>query len=327
MCCSCIISPVFFYLHRFSTDLLCVVLLCCRVAVLSEVQRQKGQCIYPSCGKIPEESSEKSFRCCALGVYCSNSCKEADWSRHKVFCEHSSVEEKLEGSKPTVIAKNVCASCGKKSDALKHCGRCMNISYCSKSCQQADWSRHKAVCQRSSTEEKLEGSKSTAAARDACAFCGKKSDAPMHCGWCMNISYCSTSCQQNDWSRHKDVCQSRLPHSKPEASTSVAETRDRAEVKRECSSCGEASESLKHCTRCRKVSYCGRSCQQADWPRHKSMCGYNEGKSEGVKPTVDTRDVCACCGKTSDTLKKCTGCRRVSYCDKNCQKAHRSAQG
>jgi len=223
------------------------------------------QCIYPACCKMLDKSSEKSFRCCSVGVYCSRSCKQADWSRHKDFCLHSSSEKKVEGSKPAAAARSACAYCGKKSDALKHCGQCLNISYCSKSCQQADWSRH------------------------------------------------------------KDVCQSRLPHSKPEASTSVAETRDRAEVKRECSSCGEASESLKHCTRCRKVSYCGRSCQEADWPRHKSMCGYNEGKSEGVKPTVDTpRDACACCGKTSDTLKKCTGCRRVSYCDKNCQKAHRS---
>ena len=54
------------------------------------------------------------------------------------------------------------------------------------------------------------------------------------------------------------------------------------------------------------------------------MCGAYEEKSEGLKPMDDIKDACASCGKTSDTLKKCTGCRRVSYCDRNCQKAHRS---
>ena len=214
----------------------------------------------------------------------------------------------------------VYPACGKMLEMSSEKRCCALGVYCSSCCKEADWSRHKAFCEHSSVEEKLEGSTAKAAARDACAFCGKmKSDALKHCGRCLNISYCSKSCQQADWSRHKGVCQSQLPHSKPEASTSVAETRDGAEVKRECSSCGKASESLKHCTRCRKVSYCGKSCQQADWPRHKSMCADHEDKSEGV-----TRDACACCGKTSDTLKKCTGCRRVSYCDKNCQKAHRS---
>jgi len=95
-------------------------------------------------------------------------------------------------------------------------------------------------------------------------------------------------------------------------------------VKRECNTCGKLSKRLKDCTPCRMVSYCDRNCQQADWRRHKSMCGAYEEKSEGLKPMDDIKDACASCGKTSDTLKKCTGCRRVSYCDRNCQKAHRS---
>ena len=34
---------------------------------------------------------------------------------------------------------------------------------------------------------------------------------------------------------------------------------------------------------------------------------------------------CAACGKVSDTLKICTGCRTVKYCNSTCQKAHRYA--
>jgi len=224
------------------------------------------QCVYPDCGKMLEKLSEESFSCCNAGVYCSRSCRQADWSRHKTSCQHSSTEQKLERPKPTVATRCTCASCGKKSEALKHCARCMSTSYCSKSCQQADWSQHKTVCR------------------------------------------------------------SRMPQNQPEASAAVAETRDEDVMKRECNTCGTASDTLKHCTRCRKVYYCDRNCQQADWPRHKSTCAADSAdKLESLKPVVDNiRDVCASCGKTSDTLKKCTGCRKVSYCDRSCQKAHRS---
>ena len=29
---------------------------------------------------------------------------------------------------------------------------------------------------------------------------------------------------------------------------------------------------LHKCSRCKVVAYCGRSCQSADWPRHKTFC-------------------------------------------------------
>ena len=124
------------------------------------------RCIYPNCDKKLKKSSKKSFRCCDAGVYCSSSCKQADQSRHKTFCQRSSTEEKLEGPKAMVDSRNACASCGKKSDALKHCARCMNISYCSKSCQQTDWSQHKTVCRSQMPHNKPESSTPAAATED-----------------------------------------------------------------------------------------------------------------------------------------------------------------
>ena len=32
---------------------------------------------------------------------------------------------------------------------------------------------------------------------------------------------------------------------------------------------------------------------------------------------------CSACGKKSDTVKKCTACKCVWYCDKDCQNKHR----
>ena len=39
-----------------------------------------------------------------------------------------------------------------------------------------------------------------------------------------------------------------------------------------CSSCGNCSENLKKCSRCRSVQYCNRECQKKDWSIHKSVC-------------------------------------------------------
>ena len=45
---------------------------------------------------------------------------------------------------------------------------------------------------------------------------------------------------------------------------------------RACAVCKEPASSL--CAGCRKVAYCSRECQRADWPKHKAVC-----KSLGAK--------------------------------------------
>ena len=39
--------------------------------------------------------------------------------------------------------------------------------------------------------------------------------------------------------------------------------------------------------------------------------------------TNPTKKLCSACGKKSDTVKKCNGCKCVWYCDKECQNKHR----
>jgi hypothetical protein len=43
-------------------------------------------------------------------------------------------------------------------------------------------------------------------------------------------------------------------------------------AEKHCASCGKRSGVLKKCGRCQVVSYCGSSCQRADWPSHKRQC-------------------------------------------------------
>ena len=40
----------------------------------------------------------------------------------------------------------------------------------------------------------------------------------------------------------------------------------------QCAHCGKADGTLKKCTACSQVLYCGRECQKAHWPAHKTEC-------------------------------------------------------
>ena len=39
-----------------------------------------------------------------------------------------------------------------------------------------------------------------------------------------------------------------------------------------CAHCGETGVALKHCARCKQVSYCGAECQKLAWKGHKTTC-------------------------------------------------------
>ena len=55
--------------------------------------------------------------------------------------------------------------------------------------------------------------------------------------------------------------------------TSEGERRTRARDKfRTCESCGVSIKRIHVCSRCRKVAYCNRQCQQNHWKQHKKMC-------------------------------------------------------
>ena len=51
--------------------------------------------------------------------------------------------------------------------------------------------------------------------------------------------------------------------------------------------------------------------------------GEPETKNEDDTNGTPTKKLCSKCGKESDTLKKCTACKCVWYCDKDCQNKHR----
>eukprot|EP00979_Chaetoceros_neogracilis_P001702 scaffold305_cov267-Chaetoceros_neogracile.AAC.19 len=102
-------------------------------------------------------------------------------------------------------------------------------------------------------------------------------------------------------------------------STITAKNED--DGKHQCAACGDSDGgggSLRACTACNLVKYCNRTCQVAHWPAHKKPCKKRQKR-------LAKHHCCAACGDSDDgggSLKACTGCNLVEYCNRTCQAAH-----
>ena len=153
-----------------------------------------------------------------------------------------------------------CASCDKHIFAAKKCGKCTQVSYCSKKCQVRHWKSHKRQCIPAAKHHPPSHSSHL-----QCTFCKSKLEpskiADSNCS-CAGILYCSMKCREKHLPEHLKTCESSQPR---------------------CSYCNQPHSCMKKCTRCGQVQYCDKDCQRKHWPAHKKVCNESPATSAQLR--------------------------------------------
>ncbi|XP_034299519.2 uncharacterized protein [Magallana gigas] len=258
---------------------------------------------------IKSHQPKKCTGCKAVS-YCSKECQTQDWSqRHKNECKKIRNEERqsfpdvnretmINKVEATAVSKDLefCPVCG-YTGKLKLCQRCKKIKYCSVECQKADWKKHKLCC--SSEENKVESSgKGTMELLPICAHC-KNRMTTLTCQDCKYVYYCSETCKNLDWAKHKAFCRSKAPiiHVKEVLSKELCTrfglvtpeehqgknpndgTYHYTEGEQEgwmdqfflCSTCSKNPAEIE-CSYCNWNMYCSNRCRDLDKTAHKEVC-------------------------------------------------------
>ncbi|XP_071084689.1 uncharacterized protein [Haliotis cracherodii] len=281
-----------------------------------------------------EKKSPKLKACskCHLTPYCSKECQRKDWKRHKLWCEgiqksFSSREASHQELDATNIERQI-SSPGANSGGP-----------------------HEAKGKKSHGNHNGPASQE----RRACNWCQKVCEEYQRCSRCKTTLYCSPVCQRKDWlDGHQKDCKPLVPQSTSapplkQKDKAAGEHRDQANATEEnpqgqvsyvCEWCQKYIDLPLRCSGCTSVTYCSEECKMKDWEsEHKIKCERNR-KPKGVKQTSPSKPpeavtstdpavphgaegmstFCSWCKTFLDNPMKCTGCRKVAYCSKECQK-------
>ena len=187
-------------------------------------------------------------------MYCSKECQTKHWKEHKALCCKQPIEN-----------TSKCSYCNTVSSQLKKCTTCFSAQYCNRECQKKHWKEHKALCCKQPIVENT----------SKCSYCNTISDQLKKCTMCLSAQYCNRECQQKHWKEHKLHCSKLEDGSTRKPSDFEFKQDDDKIHDQTCSFCSRVAKDLKKCTRCLRVQYCDKTCQQKHWPDHKLMCQLN----------------------------------------------------
>jgi len=156
-----------------------------------------------------------------------------------------------------------------------------------------------------------------------CKNCNTVATQVLRCGVCKKATYCSASCQKEDWQFHKRLCKKPSPEEpKPKAPAKMGVdemkrqmdelTKDKEpalaaqlqqmmagvmglEAKEQpkapeppppCGSCGQPCSKPLRCGVCKSATYCSAACQKEDWRFHKRLCKKPEAPAAAAAPSA-----------------------------------------
>ena len=244
-----------------------------------------------------------------------------------------------------------CTVCGKKIDTRK-CTRCKKISYCSSTCQKADWPKHRKTC--TGSHEAGPTAEANFLSGVSKGFLKKPSMKDDQCAETAPESTPENKLPEDP----KEFKESEREHDSRPKITDSSKTKKAASGKSQDMAERPTSQEMRECKVCRKeggnlearvVYYCSIGCHENDGGRSYPVSILDVSKEDGrqgeagagvelketrVEPALtkgsgdSIKRCCDYCGRRSNTSEACPNCGKVFYCSPACCKVdypqHRS---
>ena len=156
---------------------------------------------------------------------------------------------------------------------FKRCSRCKLAHYCSGEHQAEDWPAHRDLCNAERARAEAAAQAGGLVVREASAAERERARVAALSVRELKAELERRGVRVQGMNREQLVdALLRTPEPTEVQRAEAAAVSEAAAAARRCRSCGEQPAKIAACSVCFSAGYCGKDCQRADWPRHKSEC-------------------------------------------------------